>query len=1101
MPPPEIAQYIAEVSRARQAGNATEHTYRPALQRLLENIAAAQTLPRLKALRFTNEPKHIACGAPDFIVTQNDIPTGYIEAKDIGIDLNGKAHKAQFDRYKQSLNNIIFTDYLDFHRYINGELAARVRIAEIKNGKITAIKENFARFERLFIDFGTARPQGIASPSEIAKMMANKARLMAENIENSLNNNGDNGNPLAEQMDAFKQVLMHDITPKEFADVYAQTIAYGLFAARLHDASPDTFCRQKAAGLIPKTNPFLGHLFQNIAGFGLDESIRWIVDDLADVFRAANMAGFNSPLVEGQGWSLSDDPMIHFYEDFLSEYDPALRKSRGVWYTPQPVVSFIVGAVDEILQKEFKLPKGLADTSKTKDVHNVQILDPAAGTGAFLAETVNLIHGKYKSQAGKWQGYVKEHLIPRLNGFEILMAPYTMAHIKLEHLLSQTGYAATDNQRLRIYLTNSLEEEHPEIGTLFAQFLAREANEANDIKRDAPIMVVMGNPPYSGESQNKGDWIALLMEDYKKEPPADSTQQEKNPDHWLELHEQNAIYLQERSSKWINDDYCKFIRLGQYFVDKNNEGILAYINNHGFLDNPTFRGMRWSLLKSFDKIYILDLHGNARKKEVCPDGSKDENVFDIQQGVSINIFVKTGKKKYGELAEVYHIDIWGKREEKYKYLRGGKFSKVKFTKLKPSAPEYFLVPKDYGLKEEYDAGFGVEELFPVNGSGIVSKRDALAFQNTKKEIVEKVKDIHKLNCEEIKNKYEHIQWESRDGKVEFCKDSVMKHGLNDKYFVQCDYRPFDTRWTYYTGEARGFIGWPVHGVMRHFLNGENVGLMLCRQQKTDGFYHCLAHKHIVESSFVSNKTSEIGYSFPLYLYHDNKTRKPNLNEAIVNELSYRTGLRYVEEKETGSHKKIFAPLDVLDYIYAILHSPAYREKYKEFLKMDFPRVPYPESAGQFRALAKIGEKLRRLHLLEDVEPKKGVAGYPLAGNDEVEKIQYSPSYPSAAGKTGGRVYINNTQYFDGVPPVAWEFHIGGYQPAQKWLKDRKGRALNHEDIERYQKIVYVLTETARLMGEIEVQAIRGAISRQRNGRKDRRSCHRKIVPHTDFRKT
>jgi len=354
----------------------------------------------------------------------------------------------------------------------------------------------------------------------------------------------------------------------------------------------------------------------------------------------------------------------------------------------------------------------------------------------------------------------------------------------------------------------------------------------------------------------------------------------------------------------------------------------------------------------------------------------------------------------------------------------------------------------------------VQELFPVNGSGMVSKRDDLAFQNTKKEIVECVKDIHKLSYGEIKNKYEHIRWESRDGKVEFCKDNVMKYGVNDMYFVKCDYRPFDTKWTYYTGESRGFIGWPVHNIMQHFLNGENVGLMLCRQQKTDGFYHCLLHKHIVESSFVSNKTSEIGYSFPLYLYHDHETRKPNLNAEIVAELSQRIGLQYVEEKEVGSYRKLFAPIDVFDYIYAVLHSPAYRERYKEFLKIDFPRVPYPESAKQFRTLAKFGEKLRRLHLLENVEPQKGTADYPIPGNDEVEKIQYD--------KDAAKVFINKKQFFDHVPQEAWEFYIGGYQVAQKWLKDRKGQVLSYDDTLHYRKIIRVLAETAKIMGEIDL---------------------------------
>jgi predicted helicase len=1016
-----IKTYLDELDRDFRTGKATEHSHRPALKRLLESM--------LDGVQAINEPKHIDCGAPDYIVTRKDIPVGYIEAKDIGKDLNHKDFKGQFDRYKQSLDNLIITDYLDFRRYMKGELVDSVRIAEAKGNKITPIKANLGHFEQFIKDFGLAHPQGITSPAEIARMMAGKARLMAEIIEKTLETgNGDNS--LAEQMNAFKEVLIHDITPKDFADVYAQTIAYGLFAARLHDDSPDKFSRQKAASLIPKTNPFLRQLFHTIASLDLDDRIAWIVDDLADTFRAANMTEFKKNFGDHNS---QNDPIIHFYEDFLSAYDPVLRKSRGVWYTPQAVVTFIVRAVDDILQKDFKLPTGLADTSKTKikvhgretEVHKVQILDPAAGTGTFLAETINRIYEKFSGQSGMWQKYVKEHLIPRLNGFELLMASYTMAHIKLEQLLSQTGYSATDNQRLRVYLTNSLEEQFPETISLFAQFLAKEANEANSIKRDTPIMVVLGNPPYSGESQNKSEWIMQLMDDYKKEPPADSSLQEKNPDHWLEVHEQSAQKLYERNSKWINDDYCKFIRLGQYFIDKNNEGILAYINNHSFLDNPTFRGMRWSLLKSFDKIYILDLHGNSKKKEVCPDGSKDENVFDIQQGVSINIFVKTGRKARGTLAEVYHIDVFGKREEKYKYLRSSNFSKVKFAKLKPSAPEYFFVPKNYEDKEVYDKGFGVEELFPVNSVGIVTAKDSVFVNVNRNILLKNVKDTFDIN-----------------------PDKKLIRPIN--------YRPFDSQYVYYDVER---IERAREKVMSHLLSGENMGLITNRQIRTSHIAHTFLTKGITDLHIMETANA-CPYIFPLYLYPENENRKPNLSVAIINELSQQIGLRYVEEKEVGSYKKSFAPIDLLDYIYAVLHSPTYRERYKEFLKIDFPRIPYPESAAQFRALSKLGEKLRCLHLLEDVEPQKGTADYPIPGNDEVEKIQYD----NEGGK--GKVFINKKQFFDNVPTEAWEFYIGGYQPAQKWLKDRKGRVLSYDDTLHYRRIIMVLMKTIEIMEEI-----------------------------------
>ncbi len=617
-----IQQYLKNIDERHKLGNATEHTFRGDLQQLIESL-----LPEVQA---TNEPKRQSCGAPDYILTKREIPVGYIEAKDLGDDdLEGKkksGNKEQFDRYKASLSNLIFTDYLDFHFYRDGELTTKVAIAGLTDKGIQPKPENFSIFENLLKNFTTHVSQTIKSPAKLAAMMAGKARLLADIIENALTSDEDNhlDSSLKEQMNAFKEILIHDITPKAFADVYAQTIAYGMFAARLHDESLDNFSRQEAAELIPKTNPFLRRLFGYIAGPEIDDRIKWVVDNLAEIFLATNV----EQILKDYGKATKmEDPVIHFYETFLSEYDPKLRKSRGVWYTPQPVVDFIVRAVDDILKTEFDLPQGLADTGKTKikvdfqgkkaekEVHKVQILDPPTGTGTFLAETVKHIHKKFKGQEGIWSSYVDEHLIPRLNGFELLMASYAMAHLKMDLLMKETGYRGSGDKRFRIYLTNSLEEHHPDTATLFANWLSTEANEANLIKRDTPVMCVIGNPPYSVSSSNKGEWIENLVSDYKKD-------------------------LNERNIQPLSDDYIKFIRYGQYYIEKNGSGILAYISNNSFIDGIIHRRMREDLMKTFDKIYILDLHGNAKKKETTADGSPDQNVFDIMQGVSINIFVK-----------------------------------------------------------------------------------------------------------------------------------------------------------------------------------------------------------------------------------------------------------------------------------------------------------------------------------------------------------------------------------------------------------------------------------------------------------------------------
>jgi hypothetical protein len=493
--------YIQSINSRFKTGISTEHSYRGDLQTLIESI--------LTGYVATNEPKRIACGAPDYILTKNDIPIGYIEAKDIGVSLNGKDFKDQFKRYRQSLNNLIFTDYLDFHYYKDGEFVSSIKLGNVNGNKIFPLTDNFEPFLDLLNEFATHITQTITSSSKLAIMMAGKARLLERVIESALNSDEENeeNSSLKDQMEAFRKILIHDITPKEFADIYAQTVAYGMFAARLHDPSLDTFSRQEAAELIPKSNPFLRKLFQHIAGYDLDDRIKWIIDGLADIFRATYVAELLEDIGETTG---KDDPIIHFYETFLAEYDPKLRKSRGVYYTPEPIVDFIVRAIDDILKNEFGLLQGLADTAKTKieinvqthdkrsksgfkkveqNLHKVQILDPAVGTGTFLTEIIKLIFSRFKGQEGIWSDYVENHLIPRLNGFEILMASYAMAHLKLELLLNETEYQPRKQQRLRVYLTNSLEEHHPDTGTIFSNWLSSEANEANHLKRDTPIMI------------------------------------------------------------------------------------------------------------------------------------------------------------------------------------------------------------------------------------------------------------------------------------------------------------------------------------------------------------------------------------------------------------------------------------------------------------------------------------------------------------------------------------------------------------------------------------------------------------------------------------
>ena len=1008
-----LANYLKKINKLFQSGISTEHSYRADLGHLIGEL--------VPSVDIINEPKKVTdAGSPDYVITAKKIMIGFIEAKDIGIDLHSKNHAEQFTRYKGALDNLIITDYLWFQFFQHGQLIHEIRIGEISGSSIKPLPENYEKFTNLIFEFCDYHGQTISSAKKLAKMMAGKARLL-ENILNAALTSDEKtkeNTSLKQQYQAFKEILIHNLEVKEFADIYAQTLAYGMFAARLHDTKLDTFNRQEAAALIPKSNPFLRKLFQHVAGYDIDERIKLTVDNLAEVFRAIDINKLLRDFGKNTG---TEDPIIHFYETFLTEYNPELRKSRGVWYTPAPVVNFIVRAVDDILKTEFKLVKGLADTSKTKitvnaqtpdkrsasgykkmekEFHRVQILDPATGTGTFLAEVVKHIYQKnFKAMQGAWSEYVAEHLIPRLNGFEILMASYAMAHLKLDMFLSETGYQPHTEKRFNVYLTNSLEEHHPDTGTLFASWLSEEANEANHVKRDTPVMVVMGNPPYAVSSNNNSPWIETLVQNYKKD-------------------------LNERNIQPLSDDYIKFIRYGQHYIENNGEGILAYISNNSFIDGIIHRQMRKNLLETFDKVYILDLHGNSRKKEVCPDGSTDQNVFDIMQGVSINIFVKTGNKKVNKLGKVYHSDLYGKRDVKYPFLINNSISSINWKVLTTEKPYYFFVNKDLYLLNEFNKGINLRELFIQNSMGIATGKDVELVDFSKGEL------LNKFKIEPIK----------------------------------FNYRPFDTRFTVFDNKI---LQRARFDLMSNYLY-KNIGLNVVRQSKQKGI-EVLVNKNISNRDLVTNHT----YNFPLYLYsnkEDNifieEKRKPNLNQEIVNEIAKKLNLTFTNEKEESQNT--FAPIDILDYIYAVLHSPTYREKYKEFLKIDFPRVPYPKDKKTFWQLVKLGGKIRQIHLLEAKKVEKFITKYPIDGSNEITKSIHQKDFEIVNEKKQlGRLWINDSQYFDKIPVVAWEFYIGGYQPAQKWLKDRKGRKLSYEDIVHYQKIIVALTETDHLMKEID----------------------------------
>ena len=1044
----DFAAYRRTLRANLTLGNATEHTHRPALQILLEADGGVTAV---------NEPKRIECGAPDFVVAlsgDNPLILGYVEAKDIDISLadierdGSRAHPTtvngqQFKRYLAALPNLILTNYTEFRWYVDGQCHSMASLDNPNGAADVAL---------LLDDFLSRRPQPVANSEELARRMARLTHLIRDVVATAFVNAEVSTN-VSDLYDASRQALVPDLAADAFADMFAQTLTYGLFAARVsHAAQPDAgeFRRNDAAYMIPAANPFIRRLFGMMAGPDLDaEPFVAFVDDLTQLLAAADMAGVFANF--GQR-AARQDPIMHFYETFLAAYDPTLRERRGVYYTPEPVISYIVRSVDLLLRKRFGCADGLADNNTTDyeyldgggqpitgKSHRVLVLDPACGTGSFLYAVIDHMrqHFKNAGNAGMWNGYVKDHLLPRLFGFELLMAPYAMAHLKLGMQLAAQdlpseqqpnwAYEFGNEERLGVYLTNSLEQAEQQTQTMFGPLRAitDEANAAAAVKRDLPIMVVIGNPPYSGHSANKGEWIANLVNDYKTV---------------------DGQPLGERNPKWLQDDYVKFIRFGQWRIRQTGAGVLAFVTNHGYLDNPTFRGMRQQLLDTFTDIYLLDLHGNSRTRERAPDGGVDENVFDIQQGVTVAIFVKEAGKPGP--AKVRHADLWGTRDAKYASLSASDFLTTDWQTVEPESPDYRFKPWDKQLEAEYTRWPKVPDIMPVNSPGIVTGQDRRVIRWSEDEMNQAASDFT------------------------FPADEKFDEDL----IVPILYRPLDIRYTYYSGS---FVTRRRQNVARHLLRRGNLGLVFMRQVVVDDEYsHFGVYDGIVDNrAFYSSKG--MTQFAPLYLYpteheiaaglYSAGDREPNLAPSFTDDLARRTGLSFIPDGP-GNLQETFGPEDVFHYIYAVVHSPTYRKRYDQFLRSDFPRVPPPSNISLFRELACLGRKLVDAHLLRPDTVRDSPVSFPVAG-DNVVAGGY-PKYTPGDAVDDGRIYINSSQYFSVVDPAVWEFRIGGYQPMDKWLKDRRRRSLSpYSDLEHYRRMAAAIAETiaqsSRIDGLIE----------------------------------
>ena len=1012
-------RYLQNIHQTQTTTQATpELSFFPHLQTFLEELSADHF--GRDTITFTQEPRRLdQIGRPDFIAMDGLLPIGYIEAERYGRDLdNLTGHaEAQNARFIENLDNFILTNFVEFRLYADGTLRAT---ASVGDGT-----ENLETLLERFLNAGHVQ---ITSPEALARYLARRTRELQTQIATTLT---DEDSDIYRMFSAFKELLLSTLTPTDFADMYAQTLAYGLFAARCTLPNATNFSRHTAVEALPRSNPFLVQLFYHVASPTLETNVTYILDDIAVLLRNVPTEMLRTAFAAK---THLEDPVIHFYETFLAEYDPQRRVDRGVYYTPPQVISYIVRSVDSLLKTELNKPDGLADD-------NTLILDPATGTGGFLLTVLDHIRESVTQTygTGEWTQYVNAQLVKRIFGFELLVAPYTIAHLKLSLFLQAQGWRA--DERLRIYLTNTLEypgEMQPSLP--FAEFISDEANAALSVKRDEPLLVILGNPPYPQDSANPSregrrlTFIGELIEDYK--------QIDGKP-------------LGEKNSKVLQSDYVKFIRWAQWRIDKNGEGVIGYIVNNSFLDGPTFRGMRQSLFDSFNTIYLLNLHGSNRVTEVVPGAENDENVFDILQGVSVLLCVK--ERDNSASGKVYYADIWGSREEKYSVLSDTDVQSTEWSELQPTSPYYLFVPQATELRAAYDQGWEITDIFQIDSVGIVTGRDKFTLHWTVEKLCETVTDFISISENEAREKYQ-LPKDSQDWKVHLAQADLRNHPDMDQHIEPIHYRPFDTRWTYYTGQSSGFHGRPRPEIMRH-MRKENLALCVHRGIKSPIWQHALVTNQISEKSYISNRGEPTAHVFPLYLYPNPNELGIRTERSLNFKLAFLTALSEALELPQTAPFNLpegVSPEEILAYIYAVLYSPTYRERYYEFLKYDFPRIPLPQDIDHFRTLAALGQRLMDWHLLKDVQIP-AVHRFEGEGDGVVSKLRY----------TDGKVWINATQHFTDVPEEVWEYEVGAYQVCEKWLKDRRGEALSRAELQQYRAILVAVAETLAVMAEID----------------------------------
>ena len=1015
-----LRSYLKKIYEIIQQGDAREETYYSTLEKLLQEYSESINK---KDIKITTLPKQTEAGNPDFRVWDGKQHiVGYIEAKKPGSNLDDIEISEQLKRYTSTFPNLILTNFTEFRLYRDGRLIDKISLCRpfiIYQLNTIPPLENTEQFLKLLESFFSFSLPKIYNAKTLAVELAKRTRFLKnEVIEEELREEENNKQGfILGFYEAFQEYLIKGLSQKDFADLYSQTITYGLFAARTR--STGEFNRKLAYDNIPQTIGILRDVFEYISIGNLPIQMEWTIDDISEVLAVTDVNKIlHQYFHEGKG----KDPVFHFYETFLTEYDPQIREKRGVYYTSEPVVSYIVRSLNSILKDHFNKTDGFADKSVT-------VLDPAAGTLTFLAETAKLAITEFVSKYGEGarESFIKEQILQNFYAFELMMAPYAIGHLKMSFLLEELGYKLKEDERFKFYLTNTLEmEELAQTNLPGMASLSKEAHLAGKVKKEQPILVVLGNPPYSVSSTNKSKFIEKEMAIYKED------------------------VRDERNIQPLSDDYIKFIRFAHWKIDKSGKGIIGMITNNSYLSGLIHRGMRKKLLKSFNEIYILNLHGNARIGEKCPDGSKDENVFDIMQGVSIALFIKN--KEQETLGKVYYQDVYGLRKNKYVFLDSNDIKTIQWKELKLSEPYYFFVEKDFSLQAHYDKFFPVSEIFNKFSSGVKTHRDHFVVGFTKEEIKQRMRtftsDLPDDLVKQSLNLKDTNNWKTKSARNKLGKEDWGKSILSYSY------RPFDIRYICYHD---GLIDRNRIEVMRNFFY-KNLGLVTTRQLSTNLFFHVFITDNISDICLPSIKTKESGYIFPLYFYPDidkkdlfnykkeREERKSNISCKLFKILS-------------DTYKNQPSSEEIFYYIYATLYSNIYRKKYEEFLKINFPRIPFTKNYNIFKGMIEFGERLVDLHLLKSTELEPPLCKFQGKGDNRVEKIEYDEKEK--------RIYFNEKQYFEGISQDIWQYQIGSYQVCRKWLKDRKDRCLSLEDIKHYCRMVTALQKTIEIQKEID----------------------------------